>query len=308
MMFKRTSDAIDAIEADFTYDVTESTVAFFYLLQGMEVVSFNSEHDSAKERGDMLTGPGLMHLRVWPAVSTIGPDMVGTNGLAVQMAFKGWMADIFAKWERLRSETLKLVGDTGIPPEVDCMGDLRLIRNDLIHTGHATKDHSEKCKTLKWFKPEEPIILTTDHVFDFLNQMNLLTPSIALTDGAELKILSWSLSPSAVKPTSLRDEQIRIVSVRVAVDQDGERESQRYMMSSVFSDGIYGQGPVEAPVEPEEYLQWYIDEDGNIAFPSGPVIDAQELYDNCFDYVRGIRREGPGILGPPARYTNDGDG
>ena len=307
MMSMETSKAIDEVESNFLYDVTKATVALFYLLQGIEIANaFFAQ--SPRDEGSMppsLAGPILGHLRAFPAVSTTGPDMLGPNGEAVQLAFKGWVAEIYEKWEKSRTKTRELLDDEGIRVEVDCMGDFRHIRNDLIHSGFATEEESGKCKVLKWFKPGERITLTTDHVFDLLNQMNLIRLPIQLNGPSGPQIASWMLVPDSVKPTSLDEDHIHLVSARMDVDADGGQGSTRYMLGCVFSDGIFGQGPVEVPVEPEQYLQGYVDKNGNITFPSGQVLDAKKLYDDCYGYLIGDRRNGPGILGPDAKYKKN---
>lgn len=307
MMPMETSQAIDEIEAGFLYDVTKTTVALFYLLQGMEIASHIYAYNSEEQQNQQLSiaGPILAHLRTFPTVSTKGPDMLGPNGEAVQLAFKGWVADIYDKWGKSRAKTRELLGDQGIPVQVDCMGDFRHIRNDLIHSGFATEENSGKCTVLKWFKLGERMLLTTDHVFDLLNQMNLIRLASQVNGPTGQRIASWMLVPDAVKPTSLEEDHIRLASARMDVDADGEQGSTRYMLSCVFSDGIFGQGPVKVPVEPEEYLAGYADKDGNLSFPSGQIIGAWNLYEASYGYLNGDRQRGPGILGPDAKYTRD---
>ena len=301
--------AIDQIEGNFFYDVTKATVALFYLLQGMEVASqvFAQKPDDQLKPQLSVEGPRLAHLKTFPAVSTTGPSMLGPYGEAVQLAFKGWVADIYGKWEKSRSKTRTLLGDEGIRTEVGCMGDLRHIRHDLIHSGSATRDHSGKCKVLRWFNPGQRMIITTDHVFDLLNKMNLITTPIKLGGTCGERIASWMLMPDAIKPTSLEQEDVRIVSFRLEADNDGPEEAQRYMLSTVFSDGVFGQGPVEVPVAPEQYYKGSLDKDGNIAFPGGPVLFAENLYEVCYGYLDGDRKIGPGIMGPDARYVKDSE-
>lgn len=294
--------AIDEIESGFFYDVNKATVALFYLLQGLEV----SSHVFAKgqvRQGVTAAGPQLNQLRTFPAVSTRGTDMLGPSGEAAQLAFKGWLADIFNRWEKSRTKTRDLLGKEGILVQVECMGDLRHIRNDLIHSGFATKEHSGKCALLKWFKLGEQIVLTTDHVFDLLNQIGFVTLPTQIDGPAGGRTASWLLVPDAVKPSSQDKKQIRIVSYRMDVDCDGEDGSMRYMLSCVFRDGVFGQGQVEVPVSPEQYREGRINEDGNIAFAGGHVISADKIYDVCYDYLNGNRKAGLGIAGPDAQYT-----
>lgn len=302
MMSIEINRAIDEIESDFLYDVNKATVALFYLLQGMEALSYVFE-DNQVRPGVAAAGPQLCHLTTFPAVSTKGPDMLGPSGEAAQLAFKGWMADIYSKWEKSRTKTCDLLGEEGISVQVDCMGDLRHIRNDLIHSGFATEEHSGKCTVLKWFKPGERIVLTTDHVFDLLNQMKFITLPVQIDGLAGGRTVSWLLAPGAVKPSSLDEGQTRIVSYRMDVDRDGEDGSIRYMLSCVFRDGVFGQGQVEVPVNPKQYLEGHINKNGNIAFTGGHVLSADKIYDTCYDYLSGDRKDGPGIAGPDAKYT-----
>ena len=80
MMSIETSRAIDEIEAGFLYDVTKATVALFYLLEGMEIAAYIYVRDPDEHQGMQLAGPRLSHLRTFPAVSTIGLDMLGPTG------------------------------------------------------------------------------------------------------------------------------------------------------------------------------------------------------------------------------------
>ena len=303
MMSEDTSMAIDGIEASFLYDVTRTTVALFYLIQGMETTSAAFDN-SQTEPGLTIAGPRLAHLRTFPAVSTVGSAMLGPSGEAVQLAFKGWIGDIIGTWERSRSETRDTVGDEGIRPEVECMGDLNKIRNDLLHNGGvASKEKSGKCKVIKWFKPGERMLLTTNHVFDLFNQMNFLTSLTMIDHSGGAKSMRWSLAPDAVQPASLEKEGVRIVSFRLHVDNDGPDGAQRFMLSTVFSDGVFGQGEVSVPISPDQYLRGSLASDGNIAFSGGEVLNAGKIYDVCYGYLRGDRKDGPGILGPNARYV-----
>ena len=111
MMPKETSDAIDRIEWQFLFDVNEVTVGLFYLLQAMELAS------NSFERAPIA--PRLVHLKVWPAVSTASSYMLGPNGVAVQLAFRGWLADIYDKWEKAQSKMRRLIGRDGIRPKVE---------------------------------------------------------------------------------------------------------------------------------------------------------------------------------------------
>ena len=110
-------------------------------------------------------------------------DFLARNGETEQLAFKGWVEQVYnCIWDSDHRNKLQdsLEGCGIIPPEADPIGDFRRIRNDLIHKhGLASTKNSGKCKVLTWFKPGEPIILGMRHVFDFLNQMGMMSSSPA---------------------------------------------------------------------------------------------------------------------------------
>ena len=302
MMSAETNKGVDEIEAGFLYDLTEATVALFYLLQGMEIASQLYEEPQENEGERVIAGPYLAHLKTFPCVSTTGLDMLGPMGVAVQLAFKGWVADIYHKWERSRHKTKELIGEEGIPPEVDCMGDFRHIRNDLVHSGYGTEKESGKCKVLKWFKPGERMMFTTEHVFDLLNQMNLIVGPTPISNPTGKRICAWELLPDAMEST-MPDEQLpRLISFRLDVDEDGKHGSQRRMISYVFADGTFCQTEVEVPISTEQYLEGTLDGNGDIIFAGGHVLSARDLYHACFGFLKGELGDGPGIMGPPARY------
>jgi len=53
--------------------------------------------------------------------------------------------------------------------EVAVFGDLRRIRNDIIHNGGtASEKWTGKCRVLRWFVPGHPIAIKAEHVAEFM--------------------------------------------------------------------------------------------------------------------------------------------
>lgn len=76
----------------------------------------------------------------------------------------------FASALGIRSEDLK----------VDVFGDMRIIRNSIVHNSSIATTEIEKCNTLKWFKHKEKIAVTSDmimdmykHIHNFLKEMEI---------------------------------------------------------------------------------------------------------------------------------------
>ena len=85
-------------------------------------------------------------------MSGIGFDpnsVLEREGEAEQLAFKGWVEQVYFLWESQFRNELKDAheGPGIIRPEGDAIGDFRLIRNDLIYNnGVASKEYSGTCE------------------------------------------------------------------------------------------------------------------------------------------------------------------
>lgn len=231
-------------------------------------------------------------------------DWLKPEGEVEQMAFKGWIQQIYCIWEdRHRKLLKKAFGGRDILLETSVMGDFRRIRNDLIHNGVASKERVGKCEILKWFKPGDPIILGMRHVFDFLNQMGFLDSY-------------WILKPETKKSNDKKPLP-KLISIRPLIDNDLEQAGSipfskekhyRYVVSVVFENGVFCNVPfidcIEALSTEEKdklFKKVEIDENGNLSFPNGCNIQASSLYDACILCHSGQGQAGKGIPGPPLR-------
>lgn len=222
--------------------------------------------------------PGLPGLCVCPCIINVpDDDLYGRRGAAAQMAYKGWVAEVYGLWEnRLRNELKDIHGEGAIRPEMQVFGDLRHIRNDLLHNGTASPEESGRCSILDWFEPGERIVLGTRHVLDFLNQTGVLSlrlahdyRSRACTFDAhqdEDKLLGWTPTP-------------RLVSVRT--HDDGMKADPPYKgVTLVFDNGLFANLPFQLKSE----LQWRalgnaaIKKDGHLVFADGTVFPSERLY------------------------------
>ena len=160
------------------------------------------------------------------------------GGAIEQWLLKAWIVEIYQLWEdRYRKDFCDLAGirDTNpgvIRPQMDPLGDLRLIRNDLVHGAKPKADESARCTVLRWFKKGEKIGLGLHHVLDFINQMNWLG-SVSLPDGRH-SMWDWNFLHGG-QP----DPDPRIVSVRPQIFETAESKAQ-LRASVVFRDGVFG--------------------------------------------------------------------
>ncbi len=157
------------VMAALLHEVLQASSMLLFLLSGIATSRRRQYVQPGVARP--LDLPGLPDLCISPSIVNVpDDDLYGAGGAAAQMAYKGWIAELYGLWEhRYRPELQASLGEDAIPPEMDALGDLREIRNDLLHSGTASAARCQKCSTLKWFKPGERMVFDTTHVLDFLN-------------------------------------------------------------------------------------------------------------------------------------------
>lgn len=91
-----------------------------------------------------------------------------------------WLALIAAKWEghyRRRFAELHGVDLNDVRSEV--MGDIRLLRNDVIHNNaRASKDHAARCRLMTGFKLGELIVLEPRDIWLLRNHLTVEVPVV----------------------------------------------------------------------------------------------------------------------------------
>ena len=236
----------------FLYEVNKATASLMYLLQGMESVRnsellpYNKMPPGQQQYAACF--PKLSYVDVPLSMSGIGFDLnevLKREGEAEQLAFKGWVEQVYFLWESQFRNEMKgsFSGPGTIRPEGDAIGDFRHIRNDLIHNnGVASEDASGKCTVLTWFKPGERIVLGMRHVFDFLNQMGFMTKMPGFLDDGPAA--AWTLFPGMEE--GLANGPVpRLVSLRTSMDKELDDGSSWHVVSVVFENGVFGNIPVQ---------------------------------------------------------------
>lgn len=295
--------------------------SFLYeILQASTMVLFLVSSIAASRRKQFVTMgvahplalPGLPHLCISPCITNVhDDDLYGHDGAAAQMAYRGWIVELYHQiWEtRYRKSLKEALGEKAIHPQMDALGDLRLVRNDLLHKhGTAREENCGKCSVLNWFRPGERMVFGTRHVFDFLNQMGILSLNTVFTDGMgsctfdvdreRAKLLASSPGP-------------RLVSVRTHAD--GKEHDPAYKgVTVVFDNGLFA----NLAIQLEEPRRWValgdgrIDGDGRVLrFEDGTTLDSEALYKRA---VAGREPPRPGdgrpprlpVRGPPIQFAD----
>ena len=298
------------VKYQYNYEVTKATYHLFLLLQEKTpgfVMPIIANHPG-------FQFPKLPDICIYPVLneSPLGTPKIH-NELANQLAFKGWIAHIYGLWDSHFRQNLKnafrhelkgFCDDEGlILPEEDVMGDMRHIRHDLLHhAGVATNEHSGKCEVLTWFKPEQTMIFGTHHVFDFLNQADMLVANYQPKPADRTpNFYYWSFC-STIPEIDRHENAPRLVSLKTSVGDESENESLRYKMRVVFENGVFGSGPVlfhndnlAAAENRNLFNMTTIDANGELLFHNGQIAPRDELYNRCVRLLHGIGERSPGM-------------
>lgn len=229
------------------------------------------------------------------------------EGRMEQTALKAWVAEVFDLWEsryrtQLQHNTRELHGSAR--PRQQVLGDLRHIRNNLLHNGNAKRGEGGRCEILRWFSAGEPIQLRLRHVIDFLNQMGWLHQNSITFSGEQGKASSWSI----YKEGEPEDPAPALVSVRPLVDLQEPDLHYRYAVSVAFENLVFGAVPMgpeneetelQAQDRAETWLKMMVNEQGDLHVPGIGTVPAANLYWDC---LKGERQPGPGVWSPPVQF------
>ena len=298
---RRLNQAIVEIWDEFHHEVN---VRIQVLLHLLDLTHFFFQHAVSGPPPGAVPPPSYPPLRRF--LTFIGepwPDHCAPNGLMETAIGKWWVVEVYDLWEnRYRSELQDAMVDQGIEDairsESDALGDLRLIRNDLLHGGIATEDGAASCEVLRWFKEGDAIRIRLDQVFDFVNQIvtQLDRPGRA-RDG---RLSCWS----PIDPKTPTADPPRLVSVR-PMYEPGLPSPFHFGLSAVFADAVsgvfhFGVSRSKAEQYAAAWPKMRIDPWGDLELPGIAIIaTASKLYEAA---TSQRRIEGPGVPGPAFRF------
>jgi len=172
----------EAVVAEFKQAVTASCAIYGVSLTGicrlvddmkrMPRLPENPDPDIAFSDGNpnlpTTTHAGRMRFSELTALAEEG-------GLAEQRLGHQLLVFVYAIWETTYRP--RLAAALGIEPssiEAPILGDLRLMRNDILHN-HGIADRSARCTELRWFERGDEIVLHHVHVVELDYKLGSLT-------------------------------------------------------------------------------------------------------------------------------------
>ena len=310
---------------EFQHNVNVATNSLIYLLEaihGKHLVerqrliqavdasggTLMTLEDAVRAVGDVCFVPAYSTLRARPLLS--GEPLFGRTspgGSMERTAFNGWLYEVWNLWEsRYRTQLKHEVRDLSgaIRPRQQVLGDLRHIRNNLLHNGVAKRGEAASCEILRWFAEGEKMQVRLRHVFDFLNQMGWLHEEsiIFLADrGSTSRWLVDRTGEPESPPPSL-------ISVRPLFNPEQQDPRFRYEASMVFENGVFGRTPMgpereeteaQAKDRTRKWMTMTVSGDGNLYVPDLGTVSAAVLYRN---HLKGAKQPAPGIPQPWVQF------
>jgi hypothetical protein len=159
-----------------TFGVTTRALArgkiyFSEFADKMSAKEDNHTHIAIRKPAD----PRMYIYAKWPSLQL--PDLMSSNGVVEKSLGRQWAVNVFAFWEevyrpRFAAEAGLSVNEVSNP----IMGDLRLIRNDIVHhSSIASKQNSGRCTVLKeWIQLDNEIEINEYKILDFMMHWGLV--------------------------------------------------------------------------------------------------------------------------------------
>lgn len=131
--------------------------------------------------GDPSTPDGVAYQR-WPQGDL--SELLARDGEIITSLGQQWIVMVFALWEEEHRVSIAKAFEVDVSEILDdVMGDIRHLRNDVIHhRGIATIGNAAKCLELKWFAPGDEIRIEDKHIVQVMDHWRLTWRPGAKTD------------------------------------------------------------------------------------------------------------------------------
>jgi hypothetical protein len=115
-------------------------------------------------------------LQTWEQTAIV--DALSDRGVAFRQPGHQWVVFVYSMWEHeLRGRLAAVQGISHDDVEHPILGDLRLIRNDVVHKrGIATSEWTGRCSTVRWFSVDDEIFIENWMVAEVMEAFGLTRP------------------------------------------------------------------------------------------------------------------------------------
>lgn len=124
--------------------------------------------------------PNTRQLHAWRLEELLAH--VSDGGSIMSFLGNAWLVYVYQAWEdEYRPRIAQRLGTETRDIQAPIMGDVRLLRHDIIHElGVATQRHSGRCQLLRWGPVGQPILIGPEQVEQFCDHLGL---TASMVDG-----------------------------------------------------------------------------------------------------------------------------
>ncbi len=170
------TDSINSILDELNRDLNDLTAAHAFSVMGLReiparlasVPKYPANPDPVISIGIEPPGPETPAYAAWRLSEAL--TQVEQNGPVETRLGHLWITSLYALWEEEYRPRLAIAhGRSPGDEKYDLFGDLRHLRNDVVHHGGiATTGNTGHCVVLRWFQPGDVIRLEGRHFNEFL--------------------------------------------------------------------------------------------------------------------------------------------
>ena len=174
------SESFDDVRTDFCRFLNDQAGVFIFarIGLGMAQVRFHQMLASADPDKHILVGDGApsddytVGYQRW-RIGDVDQNL-SDDGMIVTSLGRQWIVSIYAHWEHEYRKRFAVSQNVSIDEfKVPIFGDLRLIRNDIVHNRGIASDSMQRCEVLRWFSSGDSIRLTSEHLREFMAHLDL---------------------------------------------------------------------------------------------------------------------------------------
>ncbi len=176
------SENLKLIRADLDLFLNDQAGAFLYGIMGIDMVRDKLGERLRQANADLnrylLLGDGdpnhphTIGYQRWQ-IGCIDRNL-SREGVVCFTLGHQWLVTVFAYWEHeCRPRIAKVYRVSVDEIKEPVFGDLRLIRNDILHNKGIASAKIRNCKVLQWFSPDQRIQITSENIKDFMAKLSL---------------------------------------------------------------------------------------------------------------------------------------
>ena len=150
-------------------------------MSSLGLESKSKEMEASNQAADLIIGTGHPDKGDWHSRVNIGEFVASSvkDGIYADTLAKTFISTIYHDWEEgYRHKIAQEIGTEKNNIKNNLMGDLRIIRNCIVHESSIITNEHKKIKELNWEIKEGFLIITRSMFSSLMNQINTMAVEV----------------------------------------------------------------------------------------------------------------------------------